>query len=233
MGGWDLQVHLWDVFTRREIHAFRGHRGAIRSVIFSPDGRTLASSSWDTSCLVWDVDAPFRSGLPADARLSDQQRERLWSTLGGRDALAAWRAVYTLAAASDQTVPFLDRHLRASLLDPRHVRCWISDLDSDKFAVREAAQQALEQWGEVVAPALRKALQDKPSLESRKRMERLLAEMTTHIPSGEYLAMLRALTVLERIGTPAAQEVLERMVKGDPLDRRTRMAKSALRRLAP
>lgn len=230
-GGWDQKVHLWDVLTGKEIHAFRGHRNAIFSISFSPDGRTLASGGRDTSCLLWDVGEPLRT-KPPGGWPSDRLRERLWTTLGESDALAAWRAVFTLAADSEQSVPFLDRHLQATLLDPQQVRRWIADLDSDTFAVREAAQRELEQWGEVVAAALKKALRDKPSLEARKRMERLLADMTSRAPSGKYLAVLRALIVLERIGTPAARRVLEKMAQGNTLDRRTRAAKSALKRLA-
>lgn len=230
-GGWDHQAHLWDVLTGKEVYTFRGHRGAVGSVYFSPDGHRLATGSADSSCLVWDMAVPFRSELPSSGRLSVQQRERFWSALGGNDARVAWRAVFSLATDSDRCVPFLDRHLQSALLDPRQVRRWIADLDSDTFAVREAAQRELEQWGEVVAPALKQALQDKPSLEARKRMERLLADMTSRIPSGEYLAALRALTVLERIGTPAARRVLEKMTQGNPLDRRTRTAKAVLKRL--
>ncbi|MGH7222361.1 MAG: WD40 repeat domain-containing protein, partial [Gemmataceae bacterium] len=130
------------------------------------------------------------------------------------------------------TVPFLDRHLQTPPVDPQQVRRWIADLDSDTFAVREAAQKELEQRGEIVAPALRQALRDKPSLEARKRMEHLLADMISRVPSGEYLASLRALTVLERIGTPAARRILEKIARRNHLDRRTRAAKAALHRLA-
>jgi hypothetical protein len=99
--------------------------------------------------------------------------------------------------------------------------------------VREAAVKEFENMGAVVTPALRQALAGNPSLELRRRLERLLEQAGRQIPSGERLGRLRALRVLEQIGSPEARRMLEVMAGGAPAAWETQEAKACLRRLTP
>jgi hypothetical protein len=57
--------------------------------------------------------------------------------------------------------------------DPRVSR-WVRELDDDSFPVREKASQALAGQGDAALPALRAGLEGSPTLELRRRIERLL-----------------------------------------------------------
>ena len=49
-------VSLWDVTeTGEQRQVFSGHKGAVHSVAFSPDGGTLATGAWDGMVLLWDM----------------------------------------------------------------------------------------------------------------------------------------------------------------------------------
>ncbi len=108
---------------------------------------------------------------------------------------------------------------------------WIKDLDSDQFAVREKARAELENLGELAEPALRRILENKPTLEQRRRIEPMLAKLEAAIPSGESLRSLRAVRVLEHAATPEASHLLRELAGGAEGASLTGTAKAALARL--
>src|SRR5207249_4252058 len=119
-------------------------------------------------------------------------------------------------AAPDQSLPLLKSRLRPAVpADPQRLERWITDLDSNQFNVREKASQELEKVGEPAEPALRKALEAHSSPEVRRRVDQLLEKLEL-AQSPQRLQRLRAIEVLEHIGTPEAQAVLKALAKGAP-----------------
>jgi WD40 repeat protein len=66
-------VILWDSTTGRELETLVGHGGVTNSADFTPDGRTLYSSSLDGAVFSWDLGGARRFGRPL--RLPSQPRE--------------------------------------------------------------------------------------------------------------------------------------------------------------
>ncbi len=229
--GYDKTIRLWEIASKKERRQFKGHQAAVKTLAFSPDGRTLISGSMDTTALVWNVTG-VKQGKARQTHLSPKELETLWTALADDDASVAFQAVWSLAAGQD-TVPFLRERLHpTSAVDTKHVSRLLADLDSDRFAMREKAAKELEQLGRLAEPALRKALAGRPSLEARRRLEKLLVEVRGPIRVPETLRALRAIEVQEDIGTPEAQEVLKTLSKGVPEALVTQEAKSSLARLA-
>ena len=115
--------------------------------------------------------------------------------------------------------PWLPHRLSRSLGWPnkyrRHHRWTVravaklfSELDDKKFAVREQAQAALQQYGEVLMPVVEQKLRKPTSLEMRRRLEKLLEQVTPAAPGPETRRAMRTVAVLEYLGTPAARKLL-------------------------
>jgi hypothetical protein len=116
--------------------------------------------------------------------------------------------------------------------DGARIRRLIADLDSDRFAVRDQAAKALEQFQELAEPALAEALHRQGlSLELRRRLEQLLGKLPGPVTDLQRLQTLRAIEVLEHIGTVEARDGLASLARGTPQSRLTQEAKVALERL--
>jgi hypothetical protein len=200
------------------------------SLAFAPDGRTLATGGGDSTIHLWDLTGRAQDGRLRPARPGPAERERLWADLGGA-APEADRAFWTLAAAAEQAVVLIEDRLRAvPVADPQRIARLITDLDSERFPVREAATRELEQLNELAEGALRKAVEGSPPLELRRRVDRLLERLDAPVTDPDRLRALRAVGVLEQIGTEEARRVLNRLARGAPAAALTRAAKEALRR---
>jgi WD40 repeat protein len=232
--GRDNAVRLRDLATGRELPALAGHAADASGLLFSADGTRLFSASDDTTVLAWDMTGRLP---PLDGPAPDHRRlEALWADLAGTDAARAGRAVWALAAAPRQAVPFLEQNLRPAALDPaleRRARELLAQLDADDFKARERAVAALQKMGDTVSPFLRGALPGRPSAEARQRLERLVAGLGSAGLSADELRAVRAVEALEHAGRPEARRLVEKLAGGAPEARLTQEAKVSLRRWRP
>jgi RNA polymerase sigma factor (sigma-70 family) len=219
----DPSVHLWDLPTGQKIAALTGHRSPVSQLAFSPDGRRLASGSYDTTALVWDITRLGPTGKAPDGKVL----ARLWNDLGADDPKVVYTAVCQGAAAGDAAVDRLKLRLKSSAsIDAGKVAAWVRQLDSDDFALREKASAALADLGPAAEARLREALEKSGAAEVRRRLQRVLDGQ-----EGEHRRLGHALEVLEMIGTPAARRLLAELAKGAGESRLTREARLALGRL--
>lgn len=225
-------LHLvFDAITGKEIWRHLYSLSEPRSIAFSPDSTTLAVGYRDSTILLWDL-GQLRDPSADVAPPSESVVRSLLDALAGADARKARLAIGVLSAFPDKSLPALRQRLGPALAtDTAHVAQLLADLDSASYSTRERASRELAQLGEEIVPTLEKALRAKPSAEVRQRVETLLAEPRV-VKSPVVLGRIRAIQVLERIGSKEARELLALMASGAPESRETRDAQAALGRLA-
>lgn len=239
-------VWVWDTATGKQVCALKSHcvgihDSIVRSIAVSDDGKLLATCGDDETVKVYrfprltrDVTekAPVQNPPPVN-RLSVRELEARWADLAGADAGKAYQVIHSLAAAPAESIALFQQQLRpVPVTDEVRLGQLIADLDSSAFATRQEATEELTRLGEQVEALLEKALAGKPSLEVRSRLEKLLARLREPLTPGDKLRTLRALEVLEAIGTTGAIDLLRSLAAGDPDALVSRQAKDALQRLA-
>ncbi|HEY2787206.1 MAG TPA: WD40 repeat domain-containing protein [Fimbriiglobus sp.] len=190
---------------------------------FSPRGDSLAVASTEGPVMLWDVwgTRTEKFAKPeADA----------WDRLGDADAVAAFQVMKRLAAHPDVTVTLFRKRISpVPPIDPKKVARLIDDLDAPIFTTREAASNELAAAADKVRDALIAARATATSAEQLKRLDRLLKPIDASSP--DQVRIVRAVEVLERIGTSAAKKFLFELADGAPGARLTREAAASRDRL--
>jgi RNA polymerase sigma factor (sigma-70 family) len=207
-------IRIFEVASGKEVAALYGHTDASCGLVFSPDGRMLASASgaWqsrrDPGLRIWDV----ASGIPLRRFKNDPGGcFRVAYLPDGRSIITSgsdgMALVWDVSDLADRRPP--------DSPDAKAFEALWADLASDDAPRAHRASWALSTEGAV------------PFLHARLR------PATTNDPANrpEVLRSLRAIAALERIGSATARQVLESLTRGDKDAHATRDAAAALLRL--
>lgn len=155
-----------------------------------------------------------------------------WQDLAAEDAEIAYRASWRFVRDPESAVKLLGERLKAAEEpDLKQIQAWLGDLSNETFEVRDRASNGLVTQGELAELPLRKALETKLDLETRRRVEFLLSKLEQPVTSPEKLRQIRAVEVLEMLPSPQARELLQLLATGYPGHHQTRQAKDSLLRL--
>jgi RNA polymerase sigma factor (sigma-70 family) len=216
-GGAIGKVFVWDGWSGQLVWDRGKHRTDLFRVSFGKDDRTIVSGADDGLGYRWDL-------RPKD--LPAEKPAALWPALIGPDGPAAYRAFWAMLDQPDAAVTAIAEQGKAftEKVDPAQVRKWIADLDSARFAAREAAEHELAGHLRAAVPLLREILSKSPTEEQRARVQKLLDNWES-TRSGR----TRAVSVLTHLGTPAAKKVLADWAAADPAGDLGKAAAAALR----
>jgi WD40 repeat protein len=225
--GW--AVLLREIPSCKRVRILDGHPRGASAGGFSADGRYLVTAGDHGVLLIWDLKTLAQDRQQPKKKISGYQLQRLWEDLGYWHAGKSELAVDTLVDVPEAAIDLCKKHLAP--IPHADVGKLIADLDAEQSATRQAAAMQLARLEFAAQAPLQKTLQAKPTLELRQRAEELLAVLDRYQKPQEWIRSWRAVRVLERVGTPDACQLLEKLAGGAPGARLTQEAQAALKRL--
>src|SRR5262249_5777662 len=124
---------IWELATGLPRAKFKGHLGeGILALAWSPESNLVATASWDTTALVWDITGSAGRGAGDEEELPAKELAALWRQLADPNSARAYGAVCRLVRNPSQAVSLLeDRLPPVPVPDAVRVAQLLPDLDGE------------------------------------------------------------------------------------------------------
>jgi WD domain, G-beta repeat len=233
-GNEDGRIRLWEVISREVRREFAGHAGGVRAIALFRDETRLLSGGEDGKILVWELAgaAATKPRAALEPALQEKEWQAAWHALGA-GAEESYHAMEQFRADPDSWLKFLDARLEPLFTMKQRLTALLVELESERFNVRQKVTEEMEKLGELTIPFLEEKLQEQLTLETKRRIERVITRVTPADPEAPsmFLRLWRAIEILEALATPPARATLLRMSRETPDARIRREAEAALARL--
>lgn len=221
LNSWEHPLQIRELTTGKIIWTSPTH-WTVSHVRFSPDGQYLVCGLANGHIeLLREPMLWMKAWNATTLERTPRELNEDWQLLASDNANTAFQAMGRLTRASKQTVEFLrQQSLFMNFQGTFQEQCkqWIRDLGHRRYPEREFAMRKLKEAGYFAEHALRNAKKQFKDLEVLLRVSRLLASIDLQGKTQMQLQFLRAIEVLERIGTKQAKELLNRLAKENSSD---------------
>jgi WD40 repeat protein len=222
---------LFDLLNGKEVCRLPEGGGGV----FSPDGSLLAVPGQTPARepVITLYNMPRGRNEPLARNLNGEQLETLWRDLAPDNDFRLQRVLASLRAASGDAVAFLGKKLQpVAAAQRQRVKALLTDLDDDEPKKREQAMEALQGLAAEFEPLLADVSKHHEPGEVRNRVRFILRRQREAAVPDALLIRMRAVMVLEQIGTDQARQILTRIAGGPAGARLTEEARQSLERLA-
>lgn len=220
----DGRLCLWETATRRAV-AILGEE-EYTTIAFSPTLTRIAAGKTNGIDLLDIPKGPRTTPTSADAI------KNLWEQLAHDDPAIAYKALHSLADAGDDSVAFLRKSLSPVPHDlASRLNDLLDKLEDKGFEVRDRATRDLLAYGKSFEPMMRLELRRSDGLERRRALLRILSESSEAAWDKNQLRSVRAIQVLELIGSGNAIRLLDNLGGGARGSRITEDSLAASKRL--
>lgn len=228
-------LRVWNLKDNRTRRPISHHSGKVAALALSPDGKLLATAGADGKALLWNTLARELTHKGPALELTPKELAALWVDLNNADAGKAEAAWQKLAGAGDNAVPFLRQQIRlvaVPSVDLTQLEKRLTELDADRFAVREKATAELIAAGELAVGLIKRFLEQTPSLEAQSRANLVLEKLGESPLTPERVRVLEAIALLEQVRTARTIDLLKEIERDALISPLRTEARQALERIA-
>lgn len=226
-------IRFWDPASGQQIFEVKPP-GKCSSITFCHDGKTFLMGVDKRQFYVYDI-AKLVLGDKANKVLAPAEFTPLWTQLGGKEAARAWIAALTLQCGGDAAVTFFKSKFRLAERNEVRIKALVENLDKNGDGVRGTASAELKKLGYLVEADLRKALEGTPTERLKNEIAPILKLLESRPPTDalpqDVQQRIRAIQVVERIGTKPARELLSVLSVSAPTPQECWEAKQSLARM--
>ncbi|MFP4106909.1 MAG: WD40 repeat domain-containing protein [Phycisphaerae bacterium] len=224
---------VWELATGKLIHRMPdAHRRGVESAAFSPAGDVLVSTGRNGSVKFWTVADLLQMDLPDSP--SESELRDAWVKLASADPADGFKALHVLTRNGQGSVKLLSGRMEPAA-EPKELKdmeVLISEVASADDEVSERAVRRLKDLGLAAKDELGKLRENVKMQSAREMILHLMASLSNPVTTdSRELQDIRAVAVLERIATPEARKLLEKLAGGYRHSRLTLASKGALSRL--
>ncbi len=236
------QAFLHNLVAEKAIYHFNPPPRLAHFAAFAPDCKRVAvigpSSEGGESSIygqfsIFLYEVPAKALSPVTAQVDETTLEKLWPELSSDNDLRLQLVLKAFRAAPKPTVELFGKKVPPVSKELREkVEKAIAELDDDAFTKRDQAMKDLQSLAHQFAPLLEAKMKAAAAGEIRNRLTFILKQMGEEKQPASLVMELRALNLLEQIGTKEARDLVERLSHGAAQARLTVEAQAVLERMA-
>lgn len=229
----DANIHLFDVIQGIELPPLVAHRGHVRALHFTADGKRLQSLGDDNRLLTWNLDE-VRPPLPAAKSPEPSEIADLIEQAGGDDAWQRFVALHRLSAQPAAALTALRKQLPPERpITAPEMDSILQSLRSENFNERKEATRLIDGRNLQVQMAIVQLQRRDPGRGGPEAQVLQWSQYQTAMQGteeGQRAARrdARLLFSLIQLGTPEAQALLKDIAAGATESQRTKVAKRLL-----
>lgn len=207
-------IRFWDLFLNREVMSIAlSSKKDVRLTISTKKNWLITEGP--SGNIIRDLSS-LQIRKPLQPVIwTQKQQHTLRADVLDAESPTAFQSLHALSLLPQSSLDWLKDQLKpVKVIDFKLLSTAVADLDHRRFTVRSSAFELLRKAGNQAIPSLKKKLRESPSVEVKRRIERLL-KLCTELPMPrERVGLSRCLLLLQQLKSTGSLNLLKKLSNG-------------------